>query len=158
MPMRPYVSWTFADEEGEKSVVEIGIPEFGAGTFAVNNAAINFLKDALLKISGATITHHKQCLYNTSYSAAPPTDDNFLRGRKWQIHYQSVTDFRKYHIEVPVARVRTVSAQNIKDNRGFGILSHSNWTTFIDDFEQVARTPYGHDVQVLKAILVHRKS
>lgn len=153
------LSFTMKDYDNETAVVSFNAVEYNALTYADYLTQIGIFRDRLsgtgaLGISQGKIVNERQNLFVDDFSKVRPTDENFLRGRKWQIRYQDNVTFKVYRCEIPCARVSTLLLLPNSDKAN---LTAEAWTTFITAFQDIARSPEDNLVTVIGARLVGRK-
>ena len=144
---------TYLDYSREKSTIDFRIREITAATIAAvltESAALGLAIDAL---SGGTLVKSQLIQDSSVFNAAPPSDANAQRERKWLVRYQDTVNFKYGQVEIPVAEV---TAALLIPNTDRADLNETEWVDFIGAFETTARSVDGNVVNVLEAFLVGR--
>jgi hypothetical protein len=163
MPNKPYgtLSWTSKDYSRETGVATIKMSEYNALTYADLLADIGTLRRAIFGDSVIdtgicylqSLTKETQTLFIDDNAPTPPSEEEFLRGRKWSIRYFDNVTLQKYSLSVPCARVIGL----LLGNSDRADLSQPAWQAFKTAFEVVVKSRYANDVTMTRAYLVGRR-
>jgi len=144
----------FRDYGNELTSTTVQLPTLNAGNLAANLVLIQELG---VDIGGLVIgaTDHSQVhLDKVGGNAAPPTDVNAQRERKWLVRYRDTVTGKAYNIEIGTAKLSGL----LKPNSDQADLTQTEWTDFISAFEGIAVSPDGNAVEVLEAFHVGRST
>lgn len=144
---------TYIDESLETSGIEFRIREMTAATIAAVLTELATLGTAIDDLSSGTMIRSAATQDRSNFNAAPPTDPNAQRERKWLVRYQDTVNLKYGQVEIPVAFVDATVKTAGTDKANFAA---AQWTSFITAFEATARSVDGNTVNVLEAILVGR--
>jgi len=144
---------TYIDESLEISSVELRIREMTAATIAAVLTELATLGTAIDGLSLGTMIKSAAMQDRSNFNAAPPTDPNAQRERKWLVRYQDTVNLKYGQLEIPVALVNATVKTANSDRANFAAAA---WTSFITAFELTGRSVDGNTVNVLEAILVGR--
>jgi hypothetical protein len=155
---RSTLSYTLVDWGNETAVVQFNGVEYNTVTYSqyltdIGGFRTNLVGTGATGISWGGLRQEKQTLFIDDLSAIPPTDENFLNGRKWLVRYQDIATFKKYSCEIPCAK----TAGLLLPRSEKADLSVGAWQTFKNAFEAVVRSDEGNDVEIISARLVGRK-
>lgn len=158
MPQNPAHLWSmtlvdFSDEEttfggNMDAITAVSIAgfltQFGALTTATDNITIGNMRQT-------SWTGDR-----TKFDAAPPTDVNAQRERKFQVSYQGVTTFSKYSLTIGTANLELVGlfGANVDEVD----LTQTQIAAWITAFEAMAQTPEGEEPEVYAITAVGRNT
>jgi hypothetical protein len=107
-------------------------------------------------------------VFDTKLSNTPPTDPSAQVERKWLVTYEDDLPFfddpvnaipnegfgKLFQMEIPTADIETAGI--LLDNSDDADLTFAAMATFVTAFEDIARSPYGGTVNVIKVTTVGR--
>lgn len=154
MPLNPahHGSLSFLDYSGERSSMTFHFPAVTALNIADFLADFGDLRTATEAISLGSLVGDSWTGDTTKYDAAPPTDVNAQRERKFLVIYQDTVNLALYRLEIPVADFtgRLVDDTDLVD------LTNTEVAAWITAAEVLVRSPEGNTINVLEMRAVGR--
>lgn len=148
-------SWTFEDYSGEKSTVELSIPEPAAdgSDWSAIRTSVQDLQD---KIEALTLCDEssEHIRVNESLEVATVTDPNAQRESGMRVFYQDNVTKKKFHFTIPGPDM-TIVAQAGTDVVD---LTVTEVAALVTELEASAVSPDGNSLTVTGARLVGRNS
>lgn len=165
MPGR--LSFTMLDNNGEKSNMGIFTGEITAVSLPGTLTAVGTLRGAIEGITLGTVHKEALSVFDTTLSNVRPASKFAQREIKWLVTYEDVTA----HFDDPVdaipnegygktftVEIATADLALLPDGSDQLDISTGAPATFVSAFEDIARSPYGGAVNVLRIKHVGRNT
>jgi hypothetical protein len=147
-----YGSFTFKDFSDENSSMSFNFPAVTALNIAAFLADFGDLRTATEDIVLGTLSADSWTGDRTKYSAAPPTDVNAQRERKFMFIYEDTVTLTPGRVEVPTADF----TGRLVDDTDKVDLTNTEIAAWVAAFETLARTDDGNTLNVLEGRAVGR--
>jgi hypothetical protein len=164
--MAGYGSFTLLDHNGEKSTTSFYTGNITAVSLPDTLTEFGQLRTAIEGITLGTVAQESLKVFDTKLSNTRPADQNAQRERKWLVVYEDNLPFFDAPVNaIPNEGYRKVFTFEIATadisgrlvtNTDEANLTNPGIAAFKTAFEQLARSPYGGTVTVLKLIAVGR--
>lgn len=166
-------SITINDYDTQPGIVGFQVAEVTAANFVGIATALGTFRTTMMPlIRGLVIQSQLSILAKFDAATAPATDDQAQRGNKWRVQYRDNTEFldvgetvvnygyrKTFDIEIPTANLtlRENNSDVIYTLSGGGVgAAEANIEAFVAAVNNIVRSPYGGDAQVLMIEAVTR--
>lgn len=162
------------DYDAQTGIVGFQTAEVTAGNFIGIATALGTFRTTMQElIRGVVVQSQVSIVSRFSASDVPSTDDLAQRGNKWRVSYRDNTPFldaptnsvvnygylKQFDVEIPTANLtlRENNSDVIYTLAGGGVgAAEADIEAFVTAFNNVVRSPYGGDAQVIMIEAVTR--
>lgn len=166
--MASNASITLNDYDGQAGVMGFNIPEILAGNFAAITTQLEVVEDAVEAITeGLVIQNQLSSIRRKQPSTARAASPTAQRGNKWLVSYTDIEQyldaptnsvpnpgyFKAFNFEIPTASLSLREDQRNEVYVYDPVAPYSAdaaITTFVDEIQDLAVSPYGGEMRVLK--------
>lgn len=166
-------SFTLLDYNREKSTVNFNVAAITGTSLPGTLTEFGALRTAIEGISLGAVSDEALYVNRTKITNIPPANPTAQRERKWLVQYEDVTEFfdpgvnaipnagykKLFNVEIACANLEADgSGDRLLPNSDEADMTHPTIDGFVTAFEQLARSPYGGQINVVRITAVGRNS